>query len=116
MMQRHPLAFEAIACRQIWIGVLLQACRDMLFLRPRSDGISGPKQAEIDAARAWVGSRDFHKVCALAGLDGTSVEAALKRRLAEKEQGGNLEAMRALMLSRGGQATHRRRNAPQVAP
>ncbi|RVV99717.1 hypothetical protein EKE94_03290 [Mesobaculum littorinae] len=31
-------------------------------------------------AQAWIGTRDFHTVCALAGLDGEEVLTSLRRR------------------------------------
>ncbi len=50
-------------CRELWLRVLLYGVHD------------------ADAGRdpGWIGSRDFHMVCALAGLDGDAVASALDR-------------------------------------
>lgn len=37
------------------------------------DLVGPAKQAAIREAQAWIGSRDFFMVCALAGLDGAAV-------------------------------------------
>ena len=48
--------------------LLADALRDVLGLKPL------PNLTTSAGTRAWLGSRDFHMVCALAGLDGGAVE------------------------------------------
>lgn len=97
-------------CRQqqLWQGVLLQALRDM-FGTARSE--KGCTASQGSLARRWVGSRDFHMVCALAGFDGRRVEARLRRRLADHDR-GLFDATETLGRY-GGAATHKARQ--QVA-
>jgi hypothetical protein len=75
---------EAAPYRHIWVGVLSQAVRDIFRTAVSKYGCD---ELDHKAALSWIGSRDFHKVCALAGLDGTAVEAKLRRRLTEAAAG-----------------------------
>lgn len=82
---------EAEACRQVWLAVLAQAVRDIFApsaFNTRSDRRAEEKLLVQHKAEQWIGSRDFHRTCALAGLDGTKVEARLRRRMAERDAGG----------------------------
>lgn len=90
--------------QQLWQGVLLQALRDM-FRTARSE--NGCTAGEGLAARRWVGSRDFHMVCALAGFDGRRIEQRLRRRLADYDR-GIFDATETLGRY-GGAATHKAR-------
>ena len=75
---------EAQGSLRLWQSVIGQALRDIFRTAKSRDGCS---DGEHRAALAWIGARDFHKVCALAGLDGTAVEQAVRRRLREREAG-----------------------------
>lgn len=55
------------ACRNLWCAVLA-AMWDLATRPCRRDS-----RSEIEGAREWFGSRDFHMVCALAGFDGMAV-------------------------------------------
>jgi len=67
-----PDSGVANSCRAMWQTALRElladALRDVIGLKPRADVIT------CSANRAWLGSRDFHMVCALAGMDGIAVE------------------------------------------
>jgi hypothetical protein len=63
------------ACRALWLGVLNQQFE--LLARPSS----ADKDHEIRKARLWFGSKDFHMVCALAGLDSHWVLVNVRLRL-----------------------------------
>lgn len=68
---------EAEVCRKMWVAVLAQAAHDLLAPNPRGVPPSGAA-AVRSAVLAWLGSRDFQKVCALAGMDGSTVAARLR--------------------------------------
>lgn len=84
-------AAEAEACRRVWLAVLAAAMRD-IFAPSKWRGGNGNRDngsgtlAQYQAEQ-WIGSSDFHRVCALAGLDGTKVEARVRRRMAERDAG-----------------------------
>ncbi len=80
--QAHRAA-AARACRQMWAAVLVQAMRDIFTPSKAERWEVARKRLEHDQALSWLGSADFHKVCALAGLDGSAVEARVRRRLAQ---------------------------------
>ncbi|SNT76437.1 hypothetical protein [Paracoccus seriniphilus] len=54
-------------CRELWCAVLAEAWREAFT----TSTTATPR--DIAVARRWFGSRDFHTVCALAGLDGDYV-------------------------------------------
>lgn len=88
--------------RQLWQSVLLQAARDILRTATSKYGCD-----EVDhrAALAWVGTRDFHQVCALAGMDGSAVASRLQRMLRRVET-GEFDPGR-ILRAHGGAAQHR---------
>lgn len=63
------------ACRELWAASLLHCLRAALGLESYNDSYLG-KGTMVGIG--WIGSRDFHMVCALAGLDGSAVEYRLK--------------------------------------
>ena len=91
-MTKNPydLRQQADLCRHVWQCVLLQAARDLLVLKTRSDGISGPSSSDQHYSKMWIGSRDFREVCELAGYDPTRVERAFRQRLTEQGAGRKL--------------------------
>lgn len=57
-------------CRALWCSVLLSCVRDAL----KGNHVDKSTVAQTYVATAgWIGSRDFHMVCALAGVDGVAV-------------------------------------------
>lgn len=64
-------------CRGLWASVLLEQVRLAGVVCPTSVD----KQLDIDRARKWLGSRDFHIVCDLAGVDGGAVFERLRPML-----------------------------------
>lgn len=81
------LAAQAQTCRHLWAAVLVQAMRD-IFTPINAEAYEVARyRMQNRQAIAWLGSRDFHQVCALAGLDGTAVEARVRRRLAQVTAG-----------------------------
>lgn len=86
-MMRDP---DAEACRQVWLSVLSQVMRDLFAPSGNNEpvyrGATGRALLRREA-ESWIGSRDFYRVCALAGLDGTKVEARVRARLAEQAAG-----------------------------
>lgn len=88
--------------QHLWLGVLLQAMRDA-FRTSRSE--KGCCTTEHLETLRWIGSRDFHMVCAMAGLNGVRVEQQLRRRLADWQSGAFDPAT---VISRfGGAAMHK---------
>ena len=77
-------AFHGRACTRLWQAVLGQALRDIFRTAVSKYGCD-----ELDrrAAIAWVGTSDFHRVCALAGVDGPSAAQAIARRLEQQLRG-----------------------------
>jgi len=76
---RSGHGLDAVACRALWCEVLRLAVDDLRGLgRGLHGGARQHVPLESHAARAWIGSRDFHHVCALAGFDGGAVEARLR--------------------------------------
>lgn len=71
---------DTAACRALWRWVLASGLRDALGLAAAGHDKASPV-AIRNNARAWIGSRDFHMVCALAGEDGSRVEARYRRTL-----------------------------------
>ncbi|MCG7520865.1 hypothetical protein [Ruegeria sp. Ofav3-42] len=67
---------EAEACRRLWCYVLVQAVKLATEVR------EGDHPAERRHARAWFGTRDFYKVCALAGFDGDYILRGFRAKLA----------------------------------
>lgn len=74
---------QAEPCRQIWLGVILQAARDMII---NGENTTDRRLARFQA-ECWLGSRDFYTVCSLAGLDASKVEARLRDYLSQKAKG-----------------------------
>jgi hypothetical protein len=103
------LAWQARAARQLWLSVLVQACRDIFRTAASKYGCD---LAEHRAAIAWIGSRDFHRVCALAGMDGAATAARLKRRLAEQDAGTFDPTPH--FYKRGGAGMHRVAGGPRA--
>lgn len=88
-----------VACCNLWRAVLLEEFRTALTVGTGTGEHGQFTAPERDAARSWFGSRDFHMVCALAGLDGATVLSAYQRQLVESDR--QLEA-RARCLLNGG--------------
>lgn len=84
------LAIDAHNSQHLWQCVLLQAARDLLTLKTRADGVSGPAASDQHYTKMWIGSRDFREVCQLAGFDPSRVERAFRKRLTEKDAGRKL--------------------------
>lgn len=61
------------ACRKLWCQVLLSCVRAALNV----DG-SNDRQNSRPVPFDWIGSRDFHMICALAGFDGVAVAERLQ--------------------------------------
>jgi len=88
----------------LWQCVLAQALRDVFWV---SRGKHGVDYGGHQDAVYWIGSPDFHAVCALAGLDGASVEARIMGRLDAQDR-GEFDP-RTVFLRLGGAALHRPR-------
>lgn len=67
---------EVRACQRLWITVLLSVLRDVLCVTTKDAARNGHYQRTDDS---YLRSRDFHTVCALAGVDGTAVADAVDR-------------------------------------
>lgn len=102
MSAPHRSLRETEGSLRLWQSVIGQALRDIFRTAKSRDGCS---DMEHRAALAWIGARDFHRVCALAGLDGTAVEQAVRRRLREREAGTFDPTP--IFYQRGGRACHR---------
>lgn len=89
---------EIAACRKLWCSVLLSCIRAALGLEV------GVDQRNCKAIPlSWIGSKDFHIVCALAGFDGTAIADRLGRddlvdgiraRFAGEPKGGAAQKIR----------------------
>jgi hypothetical protein len=84
---------DAYRCRAMWCGVLIACLTSMLtaYLQPRTlRGQERRSQSTLrdgpDIGPGFVGSRDFHMICALAGFDGTAMKERLLRAM-ETPQG-----------------------------
>jgi hypothetical protein len=88
--------------RQLWQSVLLQAARDILRTASSKYGCD---ETDHRAALAWVGTRDFHQVCALAGMDGAAVAGQLQR-MVRRVATGEFDPGR-ILRAHGGAAQHR---------
>ena len=75
---------QARALQYLWLCVVAQALRDIFRTAASRDGCSDQEHA---AALAWIGRRDFHQVCAMAGLDGPAVAQRIRQRLQESRDG-----------------------------
>jgi hypothetical protein len=66
-----PMELEpprAIDCQRLWVTLIHDQWRCAL------DASTTPwARRDRRDARAWIGTKDFHIVCALAGLDGSAV-------------------------------------------
>lgn len=84
---------SAAACRALWCAVINQQLE--LALAPSRADLD----YEIAAARRWFGSRDFHMICNLIGLNGTWIDAVVQPKLADaiaRETRG--ESLKGLLL------------------
>ncbi len=84
---------DAYRCRAMWCGVLIACLSSAIteFLQPRA--LPEEKhtnrrdlRGETGIAPRWIGSRDFHMICALAGFDGVAIRERLQRAM-ETPQG-----------------------------
>ncbi|SHF67052.1 hypothetical protein SAMN05444339_11017 [Loktanella atrilutea] len=67
---------DVVACRRLWASALLACIRD------RIHEMTVHEERRFGAARVgagWIGSRDFHEMCALADVDGVAVAERLAR-------------------------------------
>ncbi|MGL5735051.1 MAG: hypothetical protein ACRCYS_09320 [Beijerinckiaceae bacterium] len=91
---------DAVGCRALWQSVLLEQVRLALTVGAAGGeggfGYSNP--ADQARARSWIGTRDFHMVCALAGLEGDAVLQALQGLLVQARA---QEALRDAALAAG---------------
>lgn len=71
-------------CQQLWRSVLAVALRD-IFLPSVNRRTRTSK--ERDEAVAWVGSKEFHMVCALAGVDGPRMATRIRKRMKDRDAG-----------------------------
>ncbi len=97
---------EARQLRHLWTCVLAQALRDIFRTASSKYGCDDLEHA---AVMAWIGTRDFHQVCALAGLDGRAVHDRLKRRMAEHRAGTFNPTL--IFARRGGEPDNRQSGA-----
>jgi hypothetical protein len=84
-----PDQIDLRACRQLWCEVMLIMWRDVFPERPvaayHNIVSNGPPSGAVHrTALLWFGSRDFHMVCALAGLDGSAVLDRFRARCLER--------------------------------
>ena len=61
---------DVAACRRLWASALLACIRDVVQDMNQSKDFDR-KIGRVSAG--WIGSRDFHEMCALAGVDGAAV-------------------------------------------
>jgi hypothetical protein len=80
-------------CQMMWCSVLSQCVASMLnrFLQPRTVTRDERRSQALYkdgpvVSTDWLGSRDFHMICALAGFDGVAVCERLTRAM-ETPQG-----------------------------
>lgn len=57
------------SCRALWLSVLRHGLIEAIRPKPNSDMKHHDPRVRLGRARAWLGSKDFHIVCALCGLD-----------------------------------------------
>lgn len=55
--------------QDLWGNVLLRGVIDAIWPRPGANACTGVSTLQQQQARTWLGSRDFHAVCSLAGMD-----------------------------------------------
>ena len=67
---------DAAACQRLWGAVLLTCIRSAIGASADEDNGNTYVSA---VPSGWVGSRDFHIVCALAGFDGQAVSDRVRR-------------------------------------
>lgn len=82
---------DMLRCRMMWCAVLsvcihavlTQALRE----RPptRDERHRSSRLRQRDLPDGWIGSRDFHMICALAGFDGVAMAERLRVALATPE-------------------------------
>lgn len=106
---RHTDPEDIRACQALW-GCVLAAClqgalADLIGRRERGNFITG----EGRIPSGWIGSRDFHAICALAGLYGPAVEARI--RAIQVTGAAGLEDMHRAL----GQVGNHRRKAREAA-
>lgn len=70
---------EPEACRTLWCNVLMVAWEDAL------QPVLLLKSWEVDEARRWFGSRDFHRVCMWAGVDADRILRAYQAAMATRD-------------------------------
>lgn len=71
-----PNPYDWIMCRRMWCAVLLTCIRDALKVAHIDKSTVAERYA---ASSGWIGSKDFHMVCALAGVDGVAFSDRLAR-------------------------------------
>lgn len=81
----HPrIVADVSVCRHVWQAVLAQAIRDIFTV---TDNYKTVSKNEARTARAWIGTKDFHMVCALAGVDGPRCATAIQKRIKQAAEG-----------------------------
>lgn len=70
---------DLAACRALWCAVIQE--QFALAMRPVPTQMD--RAYEIDGARRWFGSRDYHIACSLAGVDAAKLLTGVERRFAE---------------------------------
>ena len=55
--------------QDLWGNVLLRGVIDAIWPRPGANACTGVSTLQQQQARTWLGSRDFHAVCSLAGME-----------------------------------------------
>jgi hypothetical protein len=76
MPEMHPNT-----CRSLWAAVLAEQLRLATLPRPTHFDT----ELDIYRPRKWFGFRDFHMVCALAGLDGDWILKGYRNKMAEMQ-------------------------------
>lgn len=83
-------------CRDLWCAVLLHACENAMSPKPKRPkrGKQNDKRwrallqayakrvREWGEDRSWIGTRDFAKVCYLAGMNHTAVAERVREKMA----------------------------------
>lgn len=67
---------DAAACRALWVTVLHAVLEDIAATAAGRGGPAGVPRS-LMASPAFIGSRDFHQLAALCGLDGQAVRDAV---------------------------------------
>jgi hypothetical protein len=83
---------DADACQQLWCAALLTCIRSAVGLLP--DDVNGSGHSR-PVGSSWIGSRDFHTMCALAGVDGEACVYRLSRLQCDPEMHRALSGERA---------------------